>query len=84
MSLAIITTSLLFHCSDTFSRHGERSLLCDILMGNINVEMLYWYDNVCLVRVDRYDNTMNNVHGDTLTQAYMLDFANESLNCDMN
>ena len=69
-SLAITTVSLLFRCSKTFSRHSERSLLCDILMCDINVEMLCWYDNVCLVRIDNYDNLMNNVHVGTPTQAY--------------
>ena len=53
-----------------FSRHGERSLLCDIMMCDINVEILCRYDNVCLVRIDNYDNLMNNVHVGTLAQAY--------------
>ena len=66
VSLAVATASLLFHCSETFSCHSERSLLCDILMGDKNVEMLCWYDNVCLMRIDRYDNMMNNVHIGTL------------------
>ena len=59
VSLAVATASLLFHCSETFSHHGERSLLCEILLSDINVEMLCWYNNVCLVRIDKYDNTMN-------------------------
>ena len=78
-SLAIITTSLLFRCSETFSHHSGRSLLCNILMGFINVELLCWYDNVRLVRIDRYDN---NVHIGKLAQAYTLDIANDSLHCD--
>ena len=78
----VIAASLLFRCSETFSCHSKRSLLCDILMSNINVEMLCWYDNVCLVRIDRYDNAMNNVHSGTPTQAYTLDIAKDSLNCD--
>ena len=78
----VTAASLLFRCSETFSHHNERSLLCDILIGDINVEMLCWYDNVCLVRIDRYDNTMNNVHIGIPTQAYTLDIANDSLNCD--
>ena len=82
MLMFITVTSLLFHCSETFSCHGERPLLCDIFLGDINVEMLSWYDNVCLVRIDRYDNTMNNVHIGTFAQAYTLDIANDSLNCD--
>ena len=45
-SLAVVTASLLFHYSDNFSRHSEKSLLCYILMGDINVQMLCWYDNV--------------------------------------
>ena len=39
-SLAIAIVSLLFRCNETFSRHSERSLLCDILMCDINIEML--------------------------------------------
>ena len=54
--------SLLVHCNEASSHHGERSVLCDILLGEIHVEMLSLYDNVCLVRIDRYGNTMNNVH----------------------
>ena len=51
-------------------------------MGDINVEMLCWYDNVCLVRIDRYANMMNNVHIGTPAQAYTLYIANDSLNYD--
>ena len=78
----VATTSLLFHCSETFPCHGERSLLCEILLGDINVEMLCWYDNVCLVRIGRYDNTMNDVHIGIPAQAYTVNIANDSLNCD--
>ena len=70
VSLVIATASLLFRCSKTFSRHDEMSLLCDIVMCDINVEMLCWYDNVCLVRIDDYDNLMNNVYVGTTAQAY--------------
>ena len=69
-SLAVATTSLLFRCIETFSCHSERSLFCDILMYDINIEMLCWFDNVCLVRIDSYDNLMNNVHVGTPAQAY--------------
>ena len=69
-SLVVTTTSLLFRCSETFSCHNERPLLCDILMCDINVEMLCQYDNVCLVRIDSYENLMNNVHVGTPAQAY--------------
>ena len=69
-SLAIATASLLFRCSETFSRHSERSLLCDIVTCDINVEILCWYDNVCLVRINNVDNLMNNVHVGTPAQAY--------------
>ena len=34
--------------------------------------------------IDRYDNTINNVHIGTPAQEYTLDIANESLNYDMN
>ena len=70
VSLAVVTAILLFRCSETFSHHSERSLLCDILLCDINVEMLYWYDNVCLVRIDSSENLMNNVHVCTPAQAY--------------
>ena len=69
-SLAVATGSLLFRCSETFSHYSERSLLCDILMCDINVEMLCWYDNVCLVRIDSYDNLMNDVYVGTPVEAY--------------
>ena len=82
VSLVVDIASLLFRCSETFSRNSERSLLCDILMGDINVETLCWYDNVCLVTIDRYYNTKNNVHIGTPAQVYTLDIANDSLNCD--
>ena len=62
-SLAIATASLLFYCS-------ESSLLCDTEICDINVEMLCWYDNVSLVRIDNYDNLMNNVHIGTPVEAY--------------
>ena len=82
MWMFVAVASLLFRCSETFSHHDERSLLCDILMGDINVETLCWYNNVCLVRIDRYDNTMNNVHIGTPAQAYTLEIANDSLKFD--
>ena len=64
-SLAVATASLLFRCNETFPRYNERSLFCDI-----NVKMLCWYDNVCLVIIDSYDNLMNSVHVSTPAQAY--------------
>ena len=69
-SLAVATVSLLFCCSKTFLHYGERSLLCEILLGDINVEML-----CCYILI-------NNVHIGTSAQAYMLNIANNSLNCD--
>ena len=61
-SFSVTIVCLLFRCSETFPHHSERSLLCDILMCDINMEMLFWSHNVCLVRIDSYDNLMNNVH----------------------
>ena len=78
----VATVSLLFRCSETFSHHSERSLLCDILMSDINVDMFYRYDNVCLVRIDRYDYAINNVHSGTPAQAYTLDITKDSLHYD--
>ena len=66
-----------------FSPQREVTIF-DILMCDINVEMLCQYDSVCLVGIDRYDNTINNVHVGTPAQVYTLDIANESLNCDVN
>ena len=70
MLMFVAAMSLLFCFSETFSHHGERSLLCDILMCDINVEILCQYDNVRLVRIYNYDNLMNNVHVGTSAQAY--------------
>ena len=81
-SLAIASASFLFSCNETFSHHGERSLLCVILMGDTNVEILCWYDNVYLVRIDKYDNTMSNVHIGTPAQVYTLDITNDNLSCE--
>ena len=69
-SLAVAIANLLFRCSETFPCHGERSLLCDIVMCDINFDMLCWYDNVCLVRIDNYDNLMNIVHVGIPAQEY--------------
>ena len=70
VSLAVATASLLFCYSKTFPHHGERSLVWEILLGDINVEMLCWYILI------------NNVHIGTPAQAYMLNIANNSLSCD--
>ena len=77
----VAVASLLFRCNETFSRHGERSLLWHIEMCDINVEILCWYDNVCLVRIDNYDNLTNNVYIGTPGEAYTWDIASEILKC---
>ena len=70
-------------CSETFTRSSEWSIPCDNMMYDVNVELLCWYVNVCLVRIDGYDDVMYVVRVGTLAQAYTWDIANESLNCDM-
>ena len=83
VSLYVTAVRLLFHCSEFIFRLSERSLPCDILKYDIIVEMLCWYDYVCLTRIDRHDDWMNDVHVSTLAQAYTWDITNESLNYDM-
>ena len=56
---------------------------CNFWMCYIIIEMLYWNNYVCLMRIDSYDELMSDVRDVTLTYAYMCDIANESLDCDM-
>ena len=70
-------------CSETFTRCSEWSLHCDNVRYNVNVELLCWYINVCLVRSDSYENVRYVVHVGTLAQAYKWGIANKSLSCDM-
>ena len=82
-NLAITIVSVEFCYSEQFTRRNEWSLLCDIMMYDVNIKMLCWYDNVCLVSTDSYDDVMYIVHFDTLAQTYIWNITNESLSCDM-
>ena len=82
-SLSVAIARLLFCCSKYVSRSSERSLLSEVLMYNVTVEILCEHKNVYLLRIASFDNLMVDIHVGTLTQAYTCDIANESLNCDM-
>ena len=69
--------------SETFTRRSEWSLSCDNVMYDVNVEFLCWYVNVCLVRIDSYDDEIYIVHIGTFAQAYTCDITNANLICDM-
>ena len=75
--LNVAAVSLLFY-------YSKKSLLCDTLMCDLIVEVLSWYDNLCLMRIDSTDNLTNDIHVDTSAQAYTWDIANESLSWDIS
>ena len=75
-SLAVATVSLKFAAATLSLAVVSNHFL-------VTVELLCWYVNICLVRIDSYDDGMYIVHVGTLAQAYTWDIANESLSCDM-
>ena len=70
------------HCCETFTHRSEWSIPCDNVMYDVSDELSCWYINMCLVRIDSYDDVMYVLHVGTPAQAYTWDIANESLNCD--
>ena len=71
-----------FTAAERLSLAAAILLPCENVMYDVSNELSCWYVNVCLVRIDNYDDMMYVVHIGTLAQAYTWDIANESLNCD--
>ena len=82
-SLFVTTARLFFRCSEFVFRLNERSLPYDFCTCCIIIEMLYWSDYICLMRIDSYDELMSDARNGTLTYAYTCGIANESLDFDM-
>ena len=83
-SLFIAAARLLFLCNAIVFRHNEKSLPYDFFWTcYIIMEMLYWNDYICLMRIDSYDELMSDVRNVTLTYVYTYDIASKSLDFHM-
>ena len=79
MSLFFAAVRLLLRYSEFVFRHSEMSLPCDFWTCYIIIEMLYWNNYICLMRIDSYDELMSDVRNGTLIYVYTCDISKERL-----